>query len=148
MGSSRHLSLVPAPAAAGREPLRRLLLSAVLETPTNRYLVVVRDLTSDIAVVHGERLPRKGALVCLRRGLSEAYGEVAWVEGDEATIEFEEFVDGAQFRSGGVKQLVPIDQPYRRPGLNRGSCGDVSDGSGSLAAGGVWRPERRSLSDL
>jgi hypothetical protein len=148
MGSSCHLSLVPAPAAAGREPSRRLLLSALLETPTTRHPVVVRDLTSDMALVHGERLPRKGALVCLRRGMTEAYGEVAWIEGDEAAIEFEEVIESAQFLGGGIKHLTPTVQPYRRPGLNRGSCGDVSDGSGSSAAGGGWRPERRSLSDL
>jgi hypothetical protein len=80
--------------------------------------------------------------------MSEAYGEVAWVEGDEAAIEFEEVIESAQFVGGGIKHLTPTDQPYRRPGLNRGSCGDVSDGFGSFAAGGGWRPERRNLSDL
>lgn len=148
MGATRHLSLVSASAEIAMEPTRRLLLSAILETPTARYPVLVRDLAADTALVQGERLPRKGALVCLRRGMTEVFGEVNWLEGDEASIEFDEVVDLDRFRNGGIRCAAPASEPYRRPGLNRGSEGDVSDGAGSLAAAGGAQLKRRDLSDL
>jgi hypothetical protein len=130
------------------ESARRLLLSAVLETPTARYPVIVRDLAGDTALVQGERLPRKGALICLRRGMIEAFGEVQWVEGDEAGVDLDEAVDIARFRSGGVSQPMTAPAPYIRPGLNRGAQGDVSDAAGSIAAGGGALYRRRDLREL
>ena len=149
MATGRHLSLVSAMANdMEMESARRLLLSAILETPSARYPVIVRDLAGDTVLVQGERLPRKGALICLRRGMVEAYGEVQWIEGDEAGIDLDEVVDIERFRAGGITQPMTAPAPYVRPGFNRGTQSDVSDAAGSAAAGGGPLYRKRDIREL
>lgn len=71
-----------------RNPRRRVLLTAMLETPRGECTVKLRNLSSTGALIEMDHPPEIGALVTLSRGKTRAAGTVKWVANKSIGIEF------------------------------------------------------------
>ena len=110
---------------------RRVLLSAKLSTTTGEFAVNIRDISATGARVEGGDLPRVDSAVVLKRGTFMGFGRLVWVAGGAGGIVFDEPLEEEELLDSlkGVPAPAPAQEPYRRPGLNRGRA-RVSDGSG------------------
>lgn len=68
----------------------RVLLSAKLVTTTTEQLVKIRNLSATGAMLEGEKLPRVGSDVVIRRGSAELFAAVAWAEDGRCGVEFDQ----------------------------------------------------------
>lgn len=94
-----------------------VLMSAALELSGASLPVKLRNLSSEGALVEGDKLPVEGAEVVFRKAELSVPGRVAWVEGKRAGIGFTEHL-----RPEDVLRHIPTPRPrvvreFRRPGL-------------------------------
>lgn len=104
MGSSRVVGAIrdvgeKRPGAGER---RWQSTTAQLRTAIASYQVRICDLSPLGARVEAERLPDPGMIVCLQRGASAMFGTMAWTEGGEGSILFDEELDVQLFGSAGA----------------------------------------------
>lgn len=105
-----------------------VLMSASLELSGTSVPVKLRNLSSEGALVEGDKLPVEGASIQFRKGDLCTAGTVAWVKGRQAGINFGQNLDPEQ-----LLRHVPAPKPrvtpaFRRPGLNRFKDGDQGFG--------------------
>lgn len=125
MGGSRILNLV---FDNGREtrrqwPRQLMILSARLVTVANDKNIRIRDLSPGGARIEGADLPAIGTDVLLKRGEFEAFGQIAWISGNQAGIEFDEELDGdtLDLIHKVRDEEMPSEPDHRRPGFGRRS---------------------------
>ena len=95
-----------------------MLMAAALELSGRSLPVKLRNLSSDGALVEGERLPVEGSEVVFRRQELAVSGRVVWLRGGRAGLSFNQ-----PLTPEAVLRHVPTPRPrvlpdFRRPGLN------------------------------
>jgi len=122
-----------------REEFRsNVFLSAVLTTGDSDVNVLIRNLSSNGALLDAPRMPETGA-VTLRRGCLRVDGKLAWAGGGECGVRFDEAVDvkawvkrvihPGQQRVDAIVNAVRSGAVPRRCGdaLTEFGLGDVSE---------------------
>lgn len=94
-----------------------VLMAASLELSGTSLPVKLRNLSSEGALVEGDKLPVEGASVLFRKGELSVPGKVAWAKARQAGISFMQNLEPDQ-----VLRHVPAPRPrvhpdFRRPGL-------------------------------
>lgn len=104
MGSSRVVGAVrdAGEGRAGDSERRWQRVTAQLRTAIASYQVRVCDISPLGARVAAERLPDTGMIVCLQRGASAMFGTMAWAEGGQGSILFDEELDVQLFGNAGA----------------------------------------------
>lgn len=95
-----------------------VLLSASIELSGLSLPVKLRNLSSEGALIEGERLPVEGSEVIFRKAELAVAGRIAWVEGKRAGLAFAE-----PLHREAVLRHIPAPRPrvqpdFRRPGLH------------------------------
>ena len=106
-----------------------VLMSASLELSGTSLPVKLRNLSAEGALVEGDKLPVEGSSVLFRKGDLSMPGQVAWVKGRQAGINFAQQLNPEQ-----LLRHVPAPRPrvapaFRRPGLRTAT--DEEQGYGS-----------------
>ena len=96
-----------------------VLMTASLELSGTSLPVKLRNLSAEGALVEGDKLPVEGASVLFRKGDLGVAGNVAWVNGRQAGINFVQKLNPEQ-----LLRHVPTPRPrvtpaFRRPGLSK-----------------------------
>ncbi len=94
-----------------------VLMTANLELSGTSLPVKLRNLSADGALVEGDKLPVEGASILFRKGDLAVTGNVAWVNGRQAGVSFEQKLNPQQ-----LLRHVPTPRPrvtpeFRRTGL-------------------------------
>jgi hypothetical protein len=136
MGSHHILNIMEDGDPRRSSRRRRVFLSARLATPAGEYPVQIRDISATGARVEGADLPRANSNVVLKRGAFTGFGRLVWVDGGVGGLEFDEPLEEDELLESlkGIPAAAPAQQPYRRPGLNRGGHKRLSDGRGWVDA--------------
>ena len=105
-----------------------VLMSASLELSGTSLPVKLRNLSAEGALVEGDKLPIEGASILFRKGDLSMPGNVAWVKGRQAGINFAQNLNPEQ-----LLRHVPAPRPrvapsFRRPGLKTASDSDAGYG--------------------
>ncbi len=95
-----------------------VLLSASIELSGASLPVKLRNLSSEGALIEGDKLPVEGSEVVFRKSELSVSGRIAWVEGRRAGLTFSE-----PLHSDLVMRHIPTPRPrvqadFRRPGLS------------------------------
>lgn len=106
---------------SGRSPV---LLSAKLEVMGEEVSIVLRNLSSDGALIEGAQLPVEGSTAIFRRNDLRVTGRVVWVEGRYAGIAFDRHLEREELLRHVPKPRQRIESQFRRPGL---ACEPLSD---------------------
>jgi hypothetical protein len=101
-----------------------LLLSAQIEVNAAPASVVVRNLSSEGALIEGANLPTEGALTSFRRNELTVSGRIVWVQGRFAGIAFDRELEREELLRQVPKPRQKFDAQFRRPGL---ACQPLSD---------------------
>lgn len=131
MGIHRILNMIEDGDPRRGSRRRRVFLSAKLSTTSGEHAVQIRDISATGARIEGGSLPRTGSAVVLKRGTFMGFGRLVWAEGGAGGIVFDEPLEEEELLDSlkGLPSAPPAQEPYRRPGLNRGDA-RVSDGRG------------------
>ena len=111
-----------------------VLMTASLELSGTSLPVKLRNLSAEGALVEGDKLPVEGASILFRKGDLGVAGNVAWVNGRQAGINFVQKLNPEQ-----LLRHVPTPRPrvtptFRRPGLTK-----FIDGEGGYGDAWHWR---------
>lgn len=106
---------------SGRSPV---LLSAKVNVDGTDVSVVLRNLSSDGALIEGAELPAEGSTTTFKRNDLSVKGQIVWVEGRYAGLAFDRHLEREELlRHVPPKRQRPEPQ-FRRPGL---ACRPLSD---------------------
>ncbi len=94
-----------------------VLMSATIERSGVSVAVKLRNLSSEGALIEGDKLPIEGTEVLFRKAELELPGRIAWVEGKRAGVAF-----NRPLCPEALLRHVPTPRPrvqpdFRRPGL-------------------------------
>lgn len=106
---------------SGRSPV---LLSAKIEVLGAEVAIVLRNLSSEGALIEGAQLPPEGATAVFRRNDLAVNGTVVWVEGRYAGLAFDRRLEREELLRHVPKPRQRIEPQFRRPGL---ACEPLSD---------------------
>ena len=106
---------------SGRSPV---LLSATIDVFGGDVRVVLRNLSSEGALIEGADLPPEGATTTFCRNDLSVRGRIAWVEGRFAGLAFERPLDREELLRHVPKPKQRVEQQFRRPGL---ACRPLSE---------------------
>ena len=101
-----------------------LLLSAQIEVDGAPASVVVRNLSSEGALIEGANLPRDGTLTTFRRNDLTVSGRIVWVQGRLAGVAFDRELEREELLRQVPKPKQKFDANFRRPGL---ACQPLSE---------------------
>ena len=101
-----------------------VLLSARIEVDGAEVPVVLRNLSSEGALIEGSNFPEEGASTKFRRNELTVNGRIVWVEGRYAGILFDRELNREELLCHVPKPRQRIESPFRRPGL---ACAPLSD---------------------
>ena len=94
-----------------------VLLSAKIDVAGTEVSVVLRNLSSEGALIEGAKLPLAGSSTPFRRnGLSVA-GRIVWVEGRFAGLAFNRPLEREELLRQVPQPKQRFEQQFRRPGL-------------------------------
>ena len=94
-----------------------VLLSAKIDVAGTEVSVVLRNLSSEGALIEGAKLPLAGSRTPFRRnGLSVA-GRIVWVEGRFAGLAFNRPLEREELLRQVPQPKQRFEQQFRRPGL-------------------------------
>lgn len=99
---------------SGRSPV---LLSATVEIAGNTYSVVLRNLSSQGALIEGARLPKEGETVVFRRDALKVKGRIVWLEGRYAGLAFNRRLEREELLREIPTPRRPVERQFRRPGF-------------------------------
>ncbi|MEA3079551.1 MAG: hypothetical protein QOF05_959, partial [Sphingomonadales bacterium] len=99
---------------SGRSPV---LLSAEIEIEGAAVAVILRNLSSEGALIEGATLPSEGAATIFRRKGLTVEGRIVWVEGRFAGLAFDRQLDREEMHREIPKPRRRVEPSYRRPGL-------------------------------
>ena len=106
-----------------------VLLSATVEFLGREFTVVLRNLSSQGALIEGSPLPPDGALTTFRRKDLVVTGQIVWVEGRFAGLAFDRTLDREEMLRYVPKPRERADPQFRRPGL---TCRPLSEAERKL----------------
>jgi len=135
MASNQILRLIDDEGCPRRSFQRRsVMLVAKLVTPGAEYGIRIRDISATGARVEGDKLPPEGSDVILKRGFFSVFGRLAWNNGRDGGVIFDEPRDEDRLLEE-LKGLPPSSEEasavYRRPGFDHRTSGlRWSDGCG------------------
>jgi hypothetical protein len=101
-----------------------VLLSAKLGPDGSEVAVVLRNLSSEGALVEGSPLPIEGAATVFKRNELSVSGYVVWVAGRYAGIAFNRKLEAAEVLRHVPSPRQKLDSEFRRPGF---ACRPLSD---------------------
>ncbi|WP_283938148.1 PilZ domain-containing protein [Sphingomonas brevis] len=96
-----------------------VLMSASLELSGTSLPVKLRNLSSEGALVEGEKLPVEGASLLFRKGDLSVAGTIAWVKGRQAGVSFTQRLDPEQLLRHVPAPRARVTPAFRRPGLTK-----------------------------
>jgi len=99
---------------ARRSPV---LLAATVEIAGTPEPVKLRNLSTEGALVEGERLPIEGSTSFFHRNELRVKCRVAWVQGRYAGLAFEQPLEKEQVLRNVPAPRPRVNSPYRRPGF-------------------------------
>lgn len=99
---------------SGRSPV---LLSATLEVAGAQISVVLRNLSSEGALIEGATLPREGEAILFRRNALKIKGRVVWLEGRYAGLAFNRRLEREELLREVPRPKQRFEHQFRRPGL-------------------------------
>ena len=106
---------------SGRSPV---LLSAKIDVLGAESAVLLRNLSSEGALIEGSELPPEGASTTFRRNDLTIRGTIVWVEGRFAGLAFDRQLDREELLRHVPKPRQRMEQQFRRPGL---ACKPLSE---------------------
>ena len=106
---------------SGRSPV---LLSAKIDVLGTEASVVLRNLSSDGALIEGAQLPPEGVSTTFCRNDLTIKGRIVWVEGRFAGLAFNRQLEREELLRHVPKPRQRTEQHFRRPGL---ACKPLSD---------------------
>jgi hypothetical protein len=120
-----------------RSSRSQVLLTAVLEHAGASLSVKLRNLSSEGALVEGQKLPIEGTPVEFRRNELSTNGRVVWVNGKFAGVAFDQKLNPEQ-----VLRHIPAPRPkiqprYYRPGF---LPQNMTAAQQRLAESWIWSP--------
>jgi hypothetical protein len=101
-----------------------VLLSAQVDIEGIETSVVLRNLSSDGALIEGSKLPQVGSATLFKRNELKVRGRIVWVEGRLAGMAFDRCLEPAELLRQVPKPRQRFEAQFRRPGL---SCRPLSD---------------------
>ena len=124
---------------SGRSPM---LLSAKVDASGREVSVVLRNLSSEGALIEGAELPGVGERTTFRRNELTVPGRIVWVEGRFGGLAFDRRLDREEL----VRQVPPprqrVEPQFRRPGL---ACRPLSDADRKWLQ--LWATSATALGD-
>jgi|SRR5579872_2672575 len=106
---------------SGRSPV---LLSAKIDVLGAEVSVLLRNLSSEGALIESSELPREGATTTFRRNDLTISGRIVWVEGRFAGLAFDRQLEREELLRHVPRPRQRLEQQFRRPGL---ACQPLSD---------------------
>jgi hypothetical protein len=94
-----------------------MLLSAKIEVGGRDVPVVLRNLSSEGALVEGAALPAEGAMTVFTRNDLRVEGRIIWVEGRFAGLAFDRRLAREEMLRHVPQPRQRIEPKLRRPGL-------------------------------
>ena len=101
-----------------------VLLSAKLSMGGEELSVVLRNLSSEGALVEGPQLPVEGSATVFKRNELSVAGRVVWVERRLAGIAFDRKLEPVELLRQVPRPRQKFAQEFRRPGL---ACQPLSE---------------------
>jgi hypothetical protein len=101
-----------------------VLLSAKVELDGAEVPVILRNLSSEGALIEGAKLPEEGATTKFRRNELTIKGRIVWVEGRYAGVMFDRQLDREELLRHVPKPRHRPEPQFRRPGL---ACAPLSE---------------------
>lgn len=106
---------------SGRSPV---LLSAKIEVLGADVAIVLRNLSSEGALIEGKNLPPEGTSTLFQRNDLCVKGRIVWVEGRYAGLAFDRHLEREELLRHVPKPRQRMEQQFRRPGL---ACEPLSE---------------------
>jgi hypothetical protein len=94
-----------------------MLLSAKIDVAGSEVSVVLRNLSSEGALIEGANLPRTGTTTQFRRNGLTIDGRIVWVEGRFAGLAFDRDLGREELLRQVPQPKQRFAQQFRRPGL-------------------------------
>ena len=94
-----------------------VLLSAKLDVAGTEMPVVLRNLSTEGALVEGAHLPAEGSPTVFRRNELCVEGQIVWIEGRYAGVRFTRPLERAELLRDVPRPKQRFDPQFRRPGL-------------------------------
>ena len=112
-----------------------VLMAASIEAAGVAVPVKLRNLSSEGALIEGDRLPSVGSEVLFRKKELRLAGQVAWITGNRAGVAFDLKLDPE-----AVMRHVPKPRPqakldFRRPAIK---SAELSAGERKIAEDWIW----------
>lgn len=106
-----------------------VLLSATVEFVGRELPVILRNLSSQGALIEGSQLPPEGALTTFRRKDLVATGQIVWIESRYAGLAFDHPLAREELLRHVPKPRDRVEPQFRRPGL---ACRPLSEAERKL----------------
>ena len=94
-----------------------MLLSAKISTGGIEVPVVLRNLSTEGALIEGKDLPVEGTNTVFTRNELTVQGKIVWVEGRYAGVAFNRPLEREELLREVPRPRQRFEQKYRRPGL-------------------------------
>jgi hypothetical protein len=94
-----------------------VLLSATVDVAGADVSVILRNLSSEGALIEGTQLPHEGATTVFTRKELRVKGRVAWVHGHLAGVAFDRELEPAELLRQVPRPRQRFEPQFRRPGL-------------------------------
>ncbi len=94
-----------------------VLLSAKVEYGGSELAVILRNLSSQGALIEGKQLPPEGATAMFKRNQLSVAGRIAWVEGRFAGFAFDRPLERDELLREVPRPRQRQEPQFRRPGL-------------------------------
>ena len=107
-----------------------VLLSASIEFSGTSIPVKLRNLSSEGALIEGDKLPVEGSEVVFRKSELSIPGRIAWVEGKRAGLGFAQ-----KLAPEAVLRHIPAPRPRVQPDFRRPGLGNQALSKGELRFG-------------
>jgi hypothetical protein len=114
-------SIVTQNRRSSRSPM---LLSARIDVGNADVAVILRNLSSEGALIEGPELPPEGSVTVFRRNELCVSGRIVWVQGRFAGVAFDRRLDRDELLREVPVPRQRFERQYRRPGL---ACHPLSE---------------------
>jgi len=94
-----------------------VLLSAKISAGGTEVPVVLRNLSTEGALIEGADLPVEGSSTVFRRNELTVQGKIVWVEGRYAGVAFDRPLEREELLRQVPRPRQRFEPQYRRPGL-------------------------------
>jgi hypothetical protein len=101
-----------------------MLLSAQIDMGGQPVSVILRNLSSEGALIEGAKLPLVGTSTVFNRNELRVNGRIVWVQGRLAGVSFDRKLEREELLRQVPKPRQRFDAQFRRPGL---ACQPLSD---------------------